>query len=379
MHDFRSDLQRAGSVAGSGTAPYTPGRMFIAVDDVRIASLRPLIPPAILMEELPLGEAETAGVAAARAAVGAIVEGTDDRLLVIVGPCSIHDPAAALDYAGRLEPLARSLEKNLCVVMRTYFEKPRTTVGWKGLINDPDLDGQFAINRGLRVARKFLRDVVKLGVPTATEFLDPITPQFVADIVAWGAIGARTTESQVHRELASGLSMPVGFKNGTGGSVQIAVDAVRSSASPHHFLSVTKQGLAAIVATRGNPHCHVILRGGTNGPNYKAEAVGVAAAALQKAGLRPSLMVDCSHANSEKDPSRQPAVARDLGEQIASGSRAVFGIMIESFLVAGRQDVKPGCELTYGQSITDGCIGWDETRQSLEHLAECVERGRARR
>jgi 3-deoxy-7-phosphoheptulonate synthase len=263
--------------------------------------------------------------------------------------------------------------------MRTYFEKPRTTVGWKGLINDPDLDGQFAINRGLRVARKFLCDVVRLGVPTATEFLDPITPQFVADIVAWGAIGARTTESQVHRELASGLSMPVGFKNGTGGSVQIAVDAVRSSASPHHFLSVTKQGLAAIVATRGNPHCHVILRGGTNGPNYSAEAVGAAAAALQKAGLRPSLMVDCSHANSEKDPSRQPAVARDLGAQIAGGSRAVFGIMIESFLVAGRQDVKPGCTLTYGQSITDGCIGWDDTRATLEHLAECVERGRTKR
>jgi 3-deoxy-7-phosphoheptulonate synthase len=353
--------------------------MFIAVDDVRIASLRPLIPPAILMEELPLGEAETASVAAARAAVGAVVDGTDDRLLVIVGPCSIHDPAAALEYAGRLQPLVRALDKNLCVVMRTYFEKPRTTVGWKGLINDPDLDGQFAINRGLRVARKFLCDVVRLGVPTATEFLDPITPQFVADIVAWGAIGARTTESQVHRELASGLSMPVGFKNGTGGSVQIAVDAVRSSASPHHFLSVTKQGLAAIVATRGNPHCHVILRGGTNGPNYGAEAVGAAAAALQKAGLRPSLMVDCSHANSEKDPSRQPAVARDLGGQIAGGSRAVFGIMIESFLVAGRQDVKPGRTLTYGQSITDGCIGWDDTRATLEHLAECVERGRARR
>jgi 3-deoxy-7-phosphoheptulonate synthase len=331
------------------------------------------------MEELPLGEAETALVARTRAAVSAVVDGSDDRLLVIVGPCSIHDPVAALDYAGRLEPLIRSLDRQLCIVMRTYFEKPRTTVGWKGLINDPDLDGQFAINRGLRVARKFLCDVVRLGVPTATEFLDPITPQFVADIVSWGAIGARTTESQVHRELASGLSMPVGFKNGTGGSVQIAVDAVRSAASPHHFLSVTKQGLAAIVATRGNPHCHVILRGGSNGPNYGAEAVSAAAAALGKAGLRPSLMVDCSHANSEKDPSRQPEVARVLGEQIAGGSRAIFGTMIESFLLAGRQDVNPDRPLQYGQSITDGCIGWDDTRVTLERLAESVERGRQRR
>jgi 3-deoxy-7-phosphoheptulonate synthase len=353
--------------------------MFIAVDDVRIASLRPLIPPAILMEELPLGEAEIDTVAASRAAVGAIVDGSDDRLLVIVGPCSIHDPAAALDYAGRLEPLIRALDRQLCIVMRTYFEKPRTTVGWKGLINDPDLDGRFAINRGLRIARKFLCDVVRLGVPTATEFLDPITPQFVADIVSWGAIGARTTESQVHRELASGLSMPVGFKNGTGGSIQIAVDAVRSSASPHHFLSVTKQGLAAIVATRGNPHCHVILRGGSSGPNYGADAVGAAAAALTKAGLRPSLMVDCSHANSEKDPSRQPEVARAIGEQIAGGSRAIFGTMIESFLIAGRQDVNPDRPLTYGQSITDGCIGWDDTRLVLERLAESVERGRKAR
>jgi 3-deoxy-7-phosphoheptulonate synthase len=353
--------------------------MFIAVDDVRIASLRPLIPPAILMEELPLGEAEIDTVAASRAAVGAIVDGSDDRLLVIVGPCSIHDPAAALDYAGRLAPLIRALDRQLCIVMRTYFEKPRTTVGWKGLINDPDLDGQFAINRGLRIARKFLCDVVRLGVPTATEFLDPITPQFVADIVSWGAIGARTTESQVHRELASGLSMPVGFKNGTGGSIQIAVDAVRSSASPHHFLSVTKQGLAAIVATRGNPHCHVILRGGSSGPNYGADAVGAAAAALTKAGLRPSLMVDCSHANSEKDPSRQPEVARAIGEQIAGGSRAIFGTMIESFLIAGRQDVNPDRPLTYGQSITDGCIGWDDTRLVLERLAESVERGRKAR
>jgi 3-deoxy-7-phosphoheptulonate synthase len=346
--------------------------MYIAVDDVRIENLRPLVPPAILMEELPLDEGQTAQVASGRAEVGAIVEGVDDRLLVVVGPCSIHDPVAALDYAGRLKEAAVALERELCIVMRTYFEKPRTTVGWKGLINDPDLDGQFAINRGLRVARKFLRDVVTAGLPTATEFLDPITPQFVADVVSWGAIGARTTESQVHRELASGLSMPVGFKNGTSGSVQTAVDAVSSAASPHHFLSVTKQGLAAIVATRGNPQCHIILRGGSGGPNYSAENVGEAAAALAKAGLRSSVMVDCSHANSGKDPSRQPQVARDLARQLRSGSRTVFGVMLESFLVAGRQDVSPGRSLTYGQSITDGCLGFDETRPLLEELAEAV-------
>ncbi|HEY8944425.1 MAG TPA: 3-deoxy-7-phosphoheptulonate synthase, partial [Polyangiaceae bacterium] len=293
--------------------------MFIAVDDVRIDSLRPLIPPAILMEELPLDEAQTARVAEARAAVGAVVDGRDDRLLVVVGPCSIHDPSAALDYAARLAEAVRPLASELCVVMRTYFEKPRTTVGWKGLINDPELDGKFSINQGLRVARKFLRDVVTLGLPTATEFLDPITPQFVADVVAWGAIGARTTESQVHRELASGLSMPVGFKNGTAGTIQIAVDAVRSAASPHHFLSVTKQGLAAIVATKGNPQCHIILRGGSDGPNYSEASVGAAARALEKAGHRPSVMVDCSHANSGKDPSRQPLVAEDLARQVASG------------------------------------------------------------
>jgi 3-deoxy-7-phosphoheptulonate synthase len=350
--------------------------MFIAVDDVRIENLRPLIPPAILMEELPLGEEQTARVATTRAEVGAIVEGKDDRVLVVVGPCSIHDPVAALDYAGRLKECAMAFERELCVVMRTYFEKPRTTVGWKGLINDPDLNGNFAINRGLHVARKFLCDVVALGLATATEFLDPITPQFIADVVSWGAIGARTTESQVHRELASGLSMPVGFKNGTSGAVQTAVDAVRSAASAHHFLSVTKQGLAAIVATRGNPHCHIILRGGEHGPNYDAASVAVATAALEKAGLRPNLMVDCSHSNSAKDPSRQPSVAYDLARQIREGSRSVFGVMIESFLVTGRQDVKPGRTLTYGQSITDGCLSFDDTRPLLETLAEAVVRRR---
>jgi 3-deoxy-7-phosphoheptulonate synthase len=351
--------------------------MFITVDDVRIENLRPLIPPAILMEELPLDEAQTALVARGRAEVGAIVEGKDRRLLVIVGPCSIHDPAAAIDYAGRLAEVAGALRSELCIVMRTYFEKPRTTVGWKGLINDPDLDGKFAINRGLRVARKFLRDVVSLGLATATEFLDPITPQFVADVVSWGAIGARTTESQVHRELASGLSMPVGFKNATSGSVQTAVDAVRSAASPHHFLSVTKQGLAAIVATRGNPQCHIILRGGSSGPNYSEAHLADATRALETAGIRPSLMVDCSHANSGKDPSRQPAVADEIARQLKNGGRSVFGIMIESFLVGGRQDVKPGAALTYGQSITDGCLGFGETAPVLERLAEAVSKRRS--
>ncbi|HWA74988.1 MAG TPA: 3-deoxy-7-phosphoheptulonate synthase [Polyangiaceae bacterium] len=346
--------------------------MHIPVDDVRIENLRPLVPPAILMEELPLDERQTARVASGRAEVGAIVDGRDDRLLVVVGPCSIHDPAAALDYAGRLKETAQSLEKELCVVMRTYFEKPRTTVGWKGLINDPDLDGQFAINRGLRVARKFLRDVVSLGLPTATEFLDPITPQFVADVVSWGAIGARTTESQVHRELASGLSMPVGFKNGTSGAVQTAVDAVSSAASPHHFLSVTKQGLAAIVATRGNPQCHIILRGGSAGPNYSEASIAEAVATLAKASLRTSVMVDCSHANSGKDPTRQPLVARDIARQLSAGTRSIFGVMIESFLVAGRQEVVKSRPLTYGQSITDGCLSFDQTKPLLEELAGAV-------
>lgn len=352
--------------------------MFTAVDDLRIHNLRPLIPPAILIEELPLDEAQAKCVADARAEIGAIVSGKDERLLVIVGPCSIHDPSAALDYAARLKQAEVAFASELRIVMRTYFEKPRTTVGWKGLINDPDLNGQFSINQGLRVARRFLRDVVSLGVPTATEFLDPITPQFVADVVSWGAIGARTTESQVHRELASGLSMPVGFKNGTSGDVQIAIDAVRSAASPHHFLSVTKQGLAAIVATHGNPECHIILRGGTDGPNYTEERVEKATQVLERAGLRPSVMVDCSHANSGKDPSRQPEVARELARQISVGSRRVFGIMIESFLVNGRQDVVPGNALTYGQSITDGCLAFSDTYPLFEALAEANLRRRAR-
>jgi 3-deoxy-7-phosphoheptulonate synthase len=345
-------------------------------DDVRIESLRPLIPPAILMEELPVSEADTQLIAQARADVARIVTGEDDRLVIVVGPCSIHDPEAGIEYAKRLKPVADALSADLKIVMRTYFEKPRTTVGWKGLINDPKLDGSFSINLGLRVARKFLLEVVQLGMPTATEFLDPISPQFVADLVSWGAIGARTTESQVHRELASGLSMPVGYKNGTSGDVQIAVDAVRSSAAPHRFLSVTKQGLAAIVSTRGNQHCHVILRGGRTGPNYAAPAIAEAGAALSKAGLRPALMVDCSHANSEKNHKNQVRVGESLAAQVSSGSQAIFGVMLESNLVEGRQDVVPGKSLTHGQSITDACLGFDETTPVLELLAGAV---RARR
>jgi 3-deoxy-7-phosphoheptulonate synthase len=343
-------------------------------DDVRIKRLRPLIPPAILIDELPLDAESAAFVSSKRKEIGDVISGKDRRLLVVVGPCSIHDPEAALEYARRLEAQARRLADDLLIVMRTYFEKPRTTVGWKGLINDPDLDGSFSINRGLRIAREFLLALLRARVPTGTEFLDPISPQFVADLVCWGAIGARTAESQVHRELASGLSMPVGFKNGTSGSVSIAIDALRASRYPHQFLSVTKQGLAAIVETRGNEHTHLILRGGGGKPNYDAESVASAASALSAAGLPEGLMVDCSHANSGKDHRRQPIVAADLAAQLEAGSRRVMGIMLESFLVAGNQSVRPRSELTVGQSITDACLGWDDTVPVLETLARAARR-----
>lgn len=346
-------------------------------DDLRIDSIRPLLPPAILMEELPLGEAGAALIARAREQVAWILRGEEDRLLVVAGPCSIHDPKAGLEYAHRLAKIARELEDDLFVVMRVYFEKPRTIVGWKGLINDPHLDGSFAINEGLRLARRFLLDVTEVGLPAATEFLDPITPQFLADMISWGSIGARTSESQVHRELASGLSMPVGFKNATDGSVQVAIDAIRSSAHPHCFLSVTKQGVAAIVATRGNDQCHVILRGGTSGPNYSRQAAEEVVKRLEAAGLLGRIMVDCSHANSEKNPARQVEVARDIAGRIREGGRDVFGVMLESFLVEGRQDVHgPKEKLVYGQSITDPCMNWEQTVTVLEDLAAAV---RARR
>lgn len=345
-------------------------------DDVRIEGLRPLIPPAILMEEIHPGEEAIQRIAEARQQISDIVHGKDDRLLVVVGPCSIHDPVAALDYAKRLTALRNEHADDLFIVMRTYFEKPRTTVGWKGLINDPNLDGSFDINHGLRVARGFLSTLAEMELPTGTEFLDPISPQFVADLVSWGAIGARTTESQVHRELASGLSMPVGFKNGTRGTVVIAVEAVRAARHPHHFLSVTKQGLTAIVATKGNLDCHVILRGGAGKPNYEPEFISSTVELLESAGLDGSVMVDCSHANSGKDHERQATVAEAVGQQVAQGSTGIFGVMLESFLVGGRQDQKPGVELTYGQSITDACIGWDATVPVIEGLADSARQRR---
>ena len=350
--------------------------MLHPTDDLRIDRIRPLIPPEILMENLPLSERASTTVSESREAATRILRQQDDRIVVVVGPCSIHDVAAAREYAQGLRALADELRDALFIVMRVYFEKPRTTVGWKGLINDPNLDGTFKVNEGLAVARGLLLDLAEMGMPAGCEFLDTITPQFIADLVSWGAIGARTTESQVHRELASGLSVPVGFKNGTDGNTQIAIDAIQAASHPHHFLSVTKQGLAAIVATRGNPDCHLILRGASTAPNYDAESVGRAIAALGKAKLPPRLMVDCSHGNSRKDPARQPAVARDLAGQLRGNGRAIAGVMIESHLVAGRQDAVPGGMLTYGKSITDACLGWVDTVPMLRELADAV---RARR
>ncbi len=350
--------------------------MIFRTDDLRIEALRPLLPPAILMEELPLGEESSATVAHGREQVQRVLRRQDDRLLAVVGPCSIHDPAAGRAYAELLRAAADELCEDLLLVMRVYFEKPRTIVGWKGLINDPELDESFHINQGLRLARRLLLDLAEMGLPAGSEFLDPITPQFIADLVSWGAIGARTSESQVHRELASGLSMPVGFKNGTAGSVQIAIDAIRSAAHPHHFLSVTKQGVAAIVSTRGNDDCHLILRGGSSGPNYDAESIARTERALQKSGLEPRLVVDCSHANSDKDPGRQPEVARAVAEQVAAGSQSILGVMLESFLQGGRQDVKPGEALAFGQSITDACLDWEGTLPVLRDLAAAARERR---
>jgi 3-deoxy-7-phosphoheptulonate synthase len=346
--------------------------MIFETDDLRIAELRPLIPPAILMEELPIGEKSSETVARGREQLQAILNGEDDRLMLVCGPCSVHDPEAALDYAHRLRAAADHHARDLLVVMRVYFEKPRTIVGWKGLINDPHLDESFAINEGLRKARRFLLDVAELGLPAGSEFLDPITPQFIADLVSWGAIGARTSESQVHRELASGLSMPVGFKNGTDGNVQTAIDAILSARHPHHFLSVTKQGVAAIVSTRGNHDCHLILRGGSSGPNFDPASLERVGVALGRAGLPDRVVVDCSHANSGKDPARQEAVCRAVASQIAGGNHSVVGLMLESFIEDGRQDVRPGQELAYGRSITDACMSWERTEPLLHELAGAV-------
>jgi 3-deoxy-7-phosphoheptulonate synthase len=348
-------------------------------NNLRVRSVRPLISPAILYEEIPITEATEALVNQTRHAIRRIIAGEDDRLVVVVGPCSIHDPKAALEYATRLKGVAARLAGDLQIVMRVYFEKPRTTVGWKGLINDPHLNESFDINTGLRAARRLLLQINELGVPCGTELLDPISPQYISGLLSWGAIGARTTESQVHRELASGLSMPIGFKNGTDGTIKIAVDAVLSSARPHHFLGVTEQGVAGIVSTSGNQECHVILRGGATGPNYDAESVQSTAAALERAGLRRGLMVDCSHGNSNKDFRRQPLVSAALAEQIKTGQNALIGVMLESHLVEGNQEIVAGRQLTFGQSVTDGCLGWDATVPVLEQLAHAVaERRRTR-
>ncbi|WP_407164635.1 3-deoxy-7-phosphoheptulonate synthase [Bradyrhizobium sp. ORS 111] len=349
--------------------------MLSTTDDLRIKELKELSTPDEVMREIPRTLTATRVVMSARNAIHAILHGTDDRLLVVVGPCSIHDPAAAVDYAERLAGLREQLADRLEIVMRVYFEKPRTTVGWKGLINDPNLDGSFDINKGLRLARSVLSAVNNLGLPAGTEFLDMTTPQYIADLVSWAAIGARTTESQIHRELASGLSCPVGFKNGTDGNVRIAADAVKSASHPHHFMAVTKGGRSAIAATRGNEDCHVILRGG-RAPNYDAASVDAAAVELGRAGVPARLMIDTSHANSSKKPGNQPLVAADIARQIADGEQRIVGAMIESNLVAGRQDVVPGTALTYGQSITDGCIDWDTTADVLNRLADAVDAGR---
>jgi len=346
--------------------------MFGVTDDLRIRALRPLIPPAILIEQLPVSDSAASTVTRARDEAAAIIHGKDDRLLVVAGPCSIHNPEAALDYAGRLKREADRLSRDLCIIMRVYFEKPRTTVGWKGLINDPDLDGSFNINKGLHMARKLLLDLGNMGLPAGTEFLDTISPQFIADLVSWGAIGARTTESQVHRELASGLSVPVGFKNGTGGDVQIAIDAIAAAQRPHYFLSVTKQGLSAIVSTKGNRDCHVILRGSHDATNFDPTSLENLRQRLENAKLDCKIMVDASHGNSGKDYRRQPGVVTAVAEQVAGGARPVCGVMIESHLLEGRQTYEPGKPLVYGQSITDACVSWETTVPMLDLLAAAV-------
>ena len=344
-------------------------------DDLRIQNLRELVVPEALIAELPAEGPLAEHVNASRMVIQSILEQTDDRLVVVVGPCSIHDPDAAIDYAARLKTLADEVAEDIFVVMRGYFEKPRTTVGWKGLINDPHLDNSFDVNEGLRRARQLLLDINGVGLPTATEYLDLISPQYIADLVSWGAIGARTTESQSHRELASGLSCPVGFKNGTGGNVQIAVDAIGAAQHSHHFLSVTKGGQSAIFETAGNPYCHLILRGGPQ-PNYDMFSVDDACAMLAKAKLAESVMIDASHANSRKQPSRQVSVAEDIATQVARGDRRIIGLMLESFIEAGRQDVVDKNNLVYGQSITDPCMDWAQTVSTLHTLAEAVQHRR---
>lgn len=344
-------------------------------DDLRIRGIQEVIPPEQLHGELPISQTAATTTFRARESIHKILAAEDDRLIVIMGPCSIHNPRAAMEYAGRLRRLCSELERDLMIVMRVYFEKPRTTVGWKGLINDPDLNGTFQINKGLRLARRLLLDINELGMPAGTEFLDLISPQYIADLISWGAIGARTTESQGHRELASGLSCPVGFKNGTFGGLKIAIDAIRAASHPHHFLSLTKEGRSAIFSTSGNVDCHIILRGGRE-PNFYAESVRQASEEMRQSEVSPRIMIDFSHANSRKQYARQVEVGHDVAGQIAAGDRSIIGVMAESHLLPGRQDVTPGRELTFGQSVTDACIGWEESVQLLYEMAGAVRRRR---
>ncbi|MCB8933817.1 MAG: 3-deoxy-7-phosphoheptulonate synthase [Fimbriimonadaceae bacterium] len=363
------------SPQGRPASPKDDPSSAIRVDDVRIREVKELTPPAHLLREFPTTPSSESLTFGTREAVHRVLHGADDRMLVIVGPCSIHDVRAAREYGERLARIRGEFESELIVVMRVYFEKPRTTVGWKGLINDPNLDGSFQINKGLRVARKLLWELNELGIPCGTEYLDMISPQYYADLISWGAIGARTTESQVHRELSSGLSCPVGFKNGTDGNVRIAVDAIKAAQSPHHFLSVTKGGHSAIVSTKGNEDCHIILRGGRQ-PNYGAESVDSACKALAAGALAQRLMIDLSHGNSGKEYRNQTAVGAEVARQVAEGDERIFGVMLESHLKAGRQDLEPGQELEYGKSITDACLGWEETVPLLEGMAAAVRRRR---
>ncbi len=345
-------------------------------DDLRINEIKTVIPPAVLLEEIPVTEQAAKTTYETRQAIHNILSGDDDRLLVITGPCSIHDVKSAAEYASRLKPLIDKYSDDLLIAMRVYFEKPRTTVGWKGLINDPKLDGSFEINQGLQLARNLLCDLNESGVPAATEYLDLITPQYVTDLISWGAIGARTTESQVHRELASGLSCPVGFKNGTDGTTKVAVDAIGAAIRPHHFLSLRKEGNSGIFSTTGNPDCHIILRGGKT-PNYDTASIDKVSEELEKAGLPAKIMIDFSHANSNKQYELQMKVGADVANQIAAGDQRIFGVMIESHLVAGRQDIVEGQELTYGQSVTDACLGWDDSAALIAKLAQAVQKRRA--
>ena len=348
----------------------------IQTSDLRISGTRPLISPAILEYELPVPDSTASLISNARREIEAVFRGKSDRLVVVVGPCSIHDPEAAIEYAYKLKEEAVRLRHELIIVMRVYFEKPRTTVGWKGLINDPHLDDSFDINYGLRAARALLLDISTIGLPAATEFLDTISPQYVADLISWGAIGARTTESQIHRELASGLSMPIGFKNGTGGDIQIALDAIQSASRPHHFLGVTKQGISAIVSTKGNEACHLILRGGQSGTNYDADSISTVSGVLGSQCFPQYLMVDCSHGNSKKNYRNQPVVSGDVSRQIAAGSKAIAGVMLESHLIEGSQKLGPSDTMVRGQSVTDACIGWETTVEVLDELAAAVQERR---